>query len=60
MTVSRVASSGQALRLLVLDIWQNGLPFHKWGYGSAEAVRFTFLVLGFTLIQFRLVRSQEE
>jgi ABC-type sugar transport system permease subunit len=29
------------------------------GYGSAEAVMLTFLVLGVTLIQFRLVRHQE-
>jgi multiple sugar transport system permease protein len=60
MTLGSQASPGQALRVLVFDIWQNGFTFHKMGYGSAEAVMFTFLVLGFTLIQFRLVRSQEE
>ena len=30
------------------------------GYASAEAVMLTFIVLGVTLIQFRLVRDQEE
>jgi multiple sugar transport system permease protein len=60
MTLGSQASPGQALRVLVFDIWQNGFQFHKMGYGSAEAMMLTFLVLGFTLIQFRLVRSQEE
>jgi ABC-type sugar transport system permease subunit len=30
------------------------------GYASAEAVMLTLLVLGFTLIQFRVGRSREE
>jgi ABC-type sugar transport system permease subunit len=29
------------------------------GYASAEAVMLTFIVLGFTWIQFRLARNQE-
>jgi multiple sugar transport system permease protein len=60
MTLGSQASPGQALRVLVFDIWQNGFQYLKMGYGSAEAVALTFLVLGFTMIQFRLVRSQEE
>jgi multiple sugar transport system permease protein len=60
MTLGSQASPGQALRVLVFDIWQNGFQYLKMGYGSAEAVALTFLVLGFTVIQFRLVRSQEE
>jgi len=60
MTLGSQASPGQALRVLVFDIWQNGFTFRKMGYGSAEAMALTFLVLGFTMIQFRLVRSQEE
>lgn len=60
MTLGSQASPGQALRVLVFDIWQNGFQFRKMGYGSAEAMALTFLVLGFTMIQFRLVRSQEE
>ena len=60
MTLGSQASPGQALRVLVFDIWQNAFQYHKMGYGSAEAMMLTFLVLGFTVIQFRLVRSQEE
>jgi multiple sugar transport system permease protein len=59
MTLGSQAAPGQALRVLVFDIWQNGFQYLKMGYGSAEAVMLTFLVLGVTLIQFRLVRHQE-
>ncbi|MBV8652005.1 MAG: sugar ABC transporter permease [Alphaproteobacteria bacterium] len=59
MTVGSQAAPGQALRVLVFDIWQNGFQYLKMGYASAEAVTLTLLVLGFTLIQFRLGRSQE-
>src|SRR5215471_9509141 len=59
MTLGTQAAPGQAVRVLVFDIWQNGFQFLKMGYASAEAVTLTLLVLGFTLIQFRLARSQE-
>ena len=60
MTLGSQAAPGQALRVLVFDIWQNGFQYLRMGYGSAEAVMLTLLVLGVTVIQFRLVRSQEE
>jgi multiple sugar transport system permease protein len=60
MTLGSQASPGQALRVLVFDLFQNGFQYRKMGYASAEAMALTFLVLGFTIIQFRLVRSQEE
>jgi multiple sugar transport system permease protein len=59
MTLGSQAAPGQAVRVLVFDIWQNGFQYLKMGYASAEAVAFTFIVLGFTLIQFRLARGQE-
>ena len=59
MTQGSQAAPGQAVRVLVFDIWQNGFQYLKMGYASAEAVTLTLLVLGFTLIQFRLARSQE-
>jgi multiple sugar transport system permease protein len=59
MTLGSQAAPGQAVRVLVFDIWQNGFQYLKMGYASAEAVALTFIVLGFTLIQFRLARSQE-
>jgi multiple sugar transport system permease protein len=59
MTVGSQAAPGQAVRVLVFDIWQNGFQFLKMGYASAEAVMLTFIVLGFTWIQFRWARNQE-
>lgn len=59
MTLGSQAAPGQAVRVLVFDIYQNGFQYLKMGYASAEAVALTFIVLGFTIIQFRFVRSQE-
>jgi multiple sugar transport system permease protein len=59
MTQGSQAAPGQAVRVLVFDIWQNGFQYLKMGYASAEAVTLTLIVLGFTWIQFRLGRSQE-
>jgi multiple sugar transport system permease protein len=60
MTLGSQSAPGQAVRVLVFDIYQNGFQYLKMGYASAEAVTLTFIVLGFTLIQFRLARGQEE
>ncbi len=57
MTLGSQAAPGQALRVLVLDIYQNGFQYFHMGYASAEAVTLTLIVLGLTLIQFGLVRS---
>ena len=57
--MSVFVESGKERRVLVFDIYQNGFQYLKMGYASAEAVALTFIVLGFTLIQFRLARSQE-
>ena len=57
MTLGSQAAPGQAVRMLVFDIYQNGFQYFRMGYASAEAVALTMIVLGFTLIQFRLVRN---
>jgi multiple sugar transport system permease protein len=59
MTLGSQAAPGQAVRVLVYDIYQNAFQYFRMGYASAEAVTLTFIVLGFTLIQFRAFRSQE-
>ncbi len=59
MTLGSQAAPGQAVRVLVFDIWQNGFQYLKMGYASAEAVALTFIVLGFTVIQFRFARGEE-
>jgi len=57
MTTGSQAAPGQALRVLVLDIYQNGFQYFHMGYASAEAVTLTLIVLGLTIIQFGLVRN---
>jgi multiple sugar transport system permease protein len=57
MTVGSQTAPGNALRVLVYDIYTNGFQFFHIGYASAEAVVLTMIVLGLTLIQFHTVRS---
>ncbi len=60
MTLGSQAAPGQAVRVLVFDIYQNGFQYLKMGYASSEAVILTLIVLGFTVIQFRVARGQED
>jgi multiple sugar transport system permease protein len=57
MTLGSQSAPGQAVRMLVFDIYTNGFQFFRMGYASAEAVVLTFIVLGLTVIQFTLVRE---
>lgn len=59
MTLGSQAAPGQAVRVLVYDIYQNAFQFFRLGYASAEAVALTLIVLGFTLIQFRFFRERD-
>ena len=59
MTLGSQSAPGQAVRVLVFDIYQNGFQYFHMGYASAEAVMLTFIVLAFTVIQFRLVRHDQ-
>jgi multiple sugar transport system permease protein len=59
MTLGSQAAPGQAVRVLVYDIYQNAFQYFRMGYASSEAITLTFIVLGFTLIQFRSLRGQE-
>jgi multiple sugar transport system permease protein len=59
MTLGSQSAPGQAVRVLVFDIYQNAFQYFRMGYASAEAVTLTMLVLGFTLIQFRIARNKE-
>ena len=45
--------------VLVFDIYQNAFQYFRFGYASAEAVNLTLIVLGLTLIQFRIARNKE-
>ena len=59
MTVGSQSAPGQAVRVLVFDIYQNAFQFFHMGYASAEAVVLTLIVLGLTLMQFGFVRWEE-
>ena len=57
MTLGSQAAPGQAVRVLVYDIYQNAFQYFRMGYASAEAVTLTFIALGLTWIQFRAFRE---
>jgi len=59
MTLGSQSAPGQAVRVLVYDIYENGFHFFRMGYASAEAVVLTLIVLGLTVIQFGAVRGEE-
>jgi ABC-type sugar transport system permease subunit len=59
MTQGIQGTSGASIRVLVFDIWENAFRFWRTGYASAEAVILFLIVLGLTLVQFRLIRSEE-
>jgi multiple sugar transport system permease protein len=57
MTLGSQSAPGQAVRMLVFDIYLNGFQFRHMGYASAEAVVLTMIVIGITLAQFSLNRN---
>jgi multiple sugar transport system permease protein len=56
MTQSTTAS-GNAIKILVGEIYDNGFRYSKMGYASSQAVLLFVVVMALTLIQFRFVRS---
>ena len=57
MTLGSQSAPGQAVNMLVFDIYQNGFTFRHMGYASAEAVLLTFIVIGITIAQFSIARN---
>ena len=51
---------GSDTRVLPMFIFQNGFQFLKMGYASAASVLFLFILLALSLIQFRLLRLQQD
>ncbi len=58
MTVGAQGAPGNAVRVLVYDMYENAFRYFKWGYASAEAVVLFLIVLALTLIQFKVIRSE--
>lgn len=59
MTLGSQSAPGKAVRVLLLDIYENGFRYFRLGYASAEAVILTLLVIGLTLVQFKAAKSEE-
>ncbi|MCC6177489.1 MAG: sugar ABC transporter permease [Chloroflexi bacterium] len=57
MTTGSQGAPGNAVRVLVFDIYENAFRYFKMGYASAEAVVLFLIILVLTLVQFRLIRS---
>lgn len=51
---------GSATRVLSMFIFQNGFQFLKMGYASAASVIFLFILLSISLIQFRILRLNQD
>ncbi len=51
---------GSDTRVLPMFIFQNGFQFLKMGYASAASVLFLLILLALSLLQFRLLRLQQD
>lgn len=60
MTLGSQSAPGNAVNVLVYDIYTNFFQFHKAGYASAEAVVLTVIVIVLTVVQFRFAGSKEK
>lgn len=59
MTTGSQGAPGSSVRVLVMDMYENAFRYFRLGYASAEAFVLFLLILVLTLIQFRIVRTQE-
>jgi multiple sugar transport system permease protein len=58
MTEGPQGSPANPVRVIVLDMYENGFRYLKMGYASAEAMILLVIVFGLTLIQFRFLRPK--
>jgi len=58
MTIGSQAAPGNAVRVLVYDMYENGFRFLKMGYAAAESTMLLIIVLFLTLIEFVTIRSE--
>ena len=58
MTIGSQAAPGNAVRVLVYDMYENGFRFLKMGYAGAESAVLLVIVLLLTLIEFASIRSK--
>jgi len=58
MTIGAQGAPGNAVRVLVYDMYENGFRFLKMGYAAAESAILLIVVLLLTLIEFASIRSK--
>ena len=59
MTAESSGSAANTVRVMVYDIWENAFRYFRMGYASAEAVILFVIILLLTLVQFRLIRTED-
>jgi len=59
MTLGSQAAPGNAVRVLLLDIYENAFRYFRLGYGCAEAVILTLIIIVFTLIEFKAIKTDK-
>jgi multiple sugar transport system permease protein len=58
MTEGPQGSPANPIRVIVLDMYENGFRFLKMGYASAEAMVLLFIVILLTIVEFRFLRPK--
>ena len=58
LTVGSQGAPGNAVRVLVYDIYENAFRYHHMGYAAAESTILLILVVFLTLIEFKLIKPE--
>lgn len=58
LTVGSQGAPGNAVRVLVYDIYENAFRYLHMGYAAAESTILLILVVFLTLIEFKLIKSK--
>ena len=58
MTIGSQGAPGNAVRVLVYDLYENGFRYLHMGYAAAEATLLLLIVLVLTLVEFRSMRYE--
>jgi len=58
LTVGSQGAPGNAVRVLVYDIYENAFRYHHMGYAAAESTILLILVVFLTLIEFKLIKRE--
>lgn len=59
MTTGSQGAPGSSVRVLVYDMYENAFRYFRMGYASGEALILFSIILFLTLIQFRVIRTEE-